>query len=61
MEKYKNDIFKLYRTFHANENSEGVGLYLIKNQIESIGGSIEVKSKVNEGTTFTLMFPNITL
>ncbi len=58
LDKYGNDIFNLYRTFHNNENSEGVGLYLIKNQIESFGGTIDVDSKVNVGSKFTITFPN---
>ena len=59
LDKYGNDIFNLYRTFHNNENSEGVGLYLIKNQVESFSGEIEVESKVNEGSKFTITFPNL--
>lgn len=57
MEKYGEEVFKLYRTFHRNENSEGVGLYLIKNHIESYGGTIILNSVVNEGTIFTLTLP----
>lgn len=58
LEKYGNDIFNLYRTFHKNENSEGVGLYLIKNQIESFGGVITVESEVDKGSKFTIEFHN---
>ncbi|TXE06527.1 PAS domain S-box protein [Gelidibacter salicanalis] len=58
LEKYSNDIFGLYKTFHNNENAEGVGLYLIKNQIESYGGTITVASEVNVGTTFTITGKN---
>lgn len=57
MEKYGKEVFKLYRTFHYNENSEGVGLYLIKNHIETFDGTIELESKVNVGTTFIIKFP----
>lgn len=57
LDKYKEDLFGLYRTFHQNKDSEGVGLYLIKNQIESFGGRIEVTSTVNKGSTFTIIFP----
>ncbi len=57
LDKYGDDIFNLYRTFHQNENSEGVGLYLIKNQIEAFSGSINIDSKVNEGSKFTITFP----
>jgi len=58
LEKFGNDIFGLYKTFHHNDDAEGVGLYLIKNQIESFGGSITVDSKVGVGTTFTITAKN---
>jgi len=58
LEKYGDDIFGLYKTFHFNKNAEGIGLYLIKNQIESFGGKISVKSKLGEGTEFTICIPN---
>lgn len=54
LEKFGKDIFGLYKTFHYNKDAEGVGLYLIKNQIESFGGSISVESEVDVGTTFTI-------
>ncbi|MBQ0769110.1 MAG: PAS domain-containing sensor histidine kinase [Bizionia sp.] len=58
LEKFGKDIFKLYKTFHTNKNSEGVGLYLIKNQIEAYKGTISINSTVNVGTTFTITMPN---
>ncbi|CAH8294341.1 PAS domain S-box-containing protein [Mariniflexile fucanivorans] len=54
LEKYGDAVFGLYRTFHGNTNAEGVGLYLTKRQVETLGGHIEIKSIVNEGTTFTI-------
>lgn len=54
LEKYGPDIFGLYKTFHHNEDAEGIGLYLVKNQIESFGGEITVESQINVGTTFTI-------
>lgn len=54
LDKYGNDIFGLYRTFHGNANAEGVGLYLTKNQVETLGGTIDVSSQVGVGTTFTI-------
>jgi len=59
LDKYGKDFFGLYKTFHENQNSEGVGLYLTKTQIEALGGSITASSKVNIGTKFTLIFPKI--
>ncbi|WP_231567317.1 ATP-binding protein [Lacinutrix sp. Hel_I_90] len=58
LKKFGKDIFELYKTFHHNEDAEGVGLYLIKNQIESFGGTISVASEVNVGTTFTIVIDN---
>jgi len=56
LNKYGEDVFGLYRTFHNNENSEGVGLYLIKNQIEALNGTIDIESTVDVGTSFILSF-----
>ena len=58
LDKYGNEVFGLYRTFHSNQNSEGVGLYLVKSQVESFGGRIEIESTVNVGTTFIITIPN---
>jgi len=52
----KDKIFGLYKRFHNNTDSKGIGLYLIHSQITALGGKIEVESEVNLGTTFTLTF-----
>lgn len=49
-------IFGLYNTFHKHEDAHGVGLFLIKNQIEAQGGKIEVFSEVGTGITFKITF-----
>ena len=54
LEKYGNKIFKLNQIFHEGFDSKGVGLYITKTQIESLGGTIEVQSKPNEGCCFTI-------
>jgi PAS domain S-box-containing protein len=56
MERYGESIFGLYKTFHGHEDSRGVGLYITKNQIETMGGKIEVESKPNVGSTFKVYF-----
>jgi PAS domain-containing protein/two-component sensor histidine kinase len=56
LEKHKEVIFGLYQTFHRNNDARGVGLYLTKNQIENMGGKIEVESTLNFGTTFKIYF-----
>jgi len=54
--KHKNDIFGMYKTFHGNKDAKGIGLFITKNQIESMGGKIEVESKEGEGSTFYVYF-----
>ena len=58
LERNKDKIFGLYQRFHDHPDSKGLGLYLVKSQVETMGGTISVESKVNVGTTFTLTFKN---
>jgi len=58
LEKHGRKLFGMYKTFHKNKNSRGIGLFITKNQIESMGGNIEVESKTNIGTTFKIFFSN---
>mgnify|MGYP003574974395 CR=1 FL=1 len=56
LSKHKNSLFGMYKTFHKHQNSRGIGLFITKNQIEAMGGSIEVFSEVDKGTTFKIYF-----
>ena len=56
LDKHGNELFNLYQTFHPEKESVGIGLFIIKNQIETLQGSIEVESIVDEGTTFKIKF-----
>jgi PAS domain S-box-containing protein len=49
-----------YVTLSFEDNGIGIdlGLYLVKSQVEAMGGTICVESEVNKGTTFTLIFKN---
>jgi PAS domain S-box-containing protein len=57
LEKHKNDIFGLHKTFHGNSDAKGVGLFITKLQVEALNGQIELKSKEDEGTSFIIHFP----
>jgi len=52
MQKHGHDIFKYKKVFHKGYDSNGVGLFLTRNQVEAGNGKIEVESAVNEGTIF---------
>lgn len=58
LERNGDKIFGLYQRFHDYPDSKGLGLYLVKSQVETMGGTISIESKVDVGTTFTLTFKN---
>ncbi|MBT8356327.1 MAG: FHA domain-containing protein [Deltaproteobacteria bacterium] len=51
-----NNVFQLFFTTKGTKGS-GLGLPMVQRFVESLGGTITVKSKVDEGTTFNLNFP----
>lgn len=58
----EKDIPKLFNTFFRASNTEGIqgtglGLYIVKTFTERNSGSIQVASKLGEGTLVTLNFP----
>ena len=52
LKQHGSKLFGLYKTFHGNKDARGVGLFITKNQIEAMGGKVEVESEVEKGTTF---------
>lgn len=56
LDRYGSKIFGMYKTFHSHPEARGIGLFISKNQIEAMGGSIAVESELNKGTTFTTYF-----
>ena len=54
LEKNKSKIFGLYQRFHNHPDSKGLGLYLVKTQVEALGGEITVESEVDKGTIFKI-------
>ncbi len=57
LDKYRASIFHMYKRFHPHIEGKGIGLYLVKSQVESLGGTLEIDSEVNKGTTFLLSLP----
>lgn len=58
MKRNGNKLFGMYKTFHSQTHPEakGIGLFITKNQIESLGGKIEVESDLGIGSTFRIFF-----
>jgi ABC-type nitrate/sulfonate/bicarbonate transport system substrate-binding protein/signal transduction histidine kinase len=57
LKKNAGKIFGLYQRFHQHTEGRGIGLFILKSHIESLGGTIEVESEPNKGATFILKFP----
>lgn len=55
--KFGNDLYKMHKRFHDHVDGKGLGLYLVKQQVEAMNGTIDVKSELGVGTTFMLEFP----
>ncbi|WP_156879286.1 sensor histidine kinase [Salinimicrobium xinjiangense] len=51
----RDQIFNLYKRFHHHIEGKGMGLFMVKTQVEMLGGKITVDSNVNEGTLFTIL------
>lgn len=57
LDKYGHKLFGFYKRFHSHVEGKGLGLHLVKKQVDLLGGRIEVESKVNEGMTFKIFLP----
>ncbi len=52
LKKHGEKLFGLRKTFHRNKEARGVGLFITKTQVESLGGTIKVISEVNKRSIF---------
>lgn len=46
-----------YRATNMNPGS-GIGLYVVKDAVDQLNGTIHVKSNLGEGSVFELVIPN---
>lgn len=60
MEKNGNNIFNLYKRFHFHVEGKGIGLFLVKTQVDALGGTIRINSEIDRGTTFEISFKHVT-
>jgi PAS domain S-box-containing protein len=54
-EKIIEKIFDPFFTTNPSEEGTGLGMYIVHNLIEKIGGRIQVESKLGEGSKFSLI------
>jgi len=56
-ENTREKLFGLYQRMHDHVEGKGLGLYMVKTQIEALGGRIEVESELNKGSIFRIYLP----
>jgi light-regulated signal transduction histidine kinase (bacteriophytochrome) len=56
LESNKDKVFNMYQTFHRNEDAVGIGLFITKNQVETLQGTISIESTVDLSTTIKIKF-----
>lgn len=56
LKKNGDKLFGMYKTFNNNPDARGIGLFITKNQIDAMGGRVEVESELGKGSTFKIFF-----
>ncbi len=61
LNRNRDKLFGMYKTFSNNPDARGIGLFITKNQIDAMGGRVEVESELGIGTRFSIYFNNLLL
>ncbi|MGB5929529.1 MAG: sensor histidine kinase [Cyclobacteriaceae bacterium] len=59
LSKHENKLYGLYQRFHLHREGRGIGLHLVKTQMEILRGRIELESEPDRGSAFRLVFDNM--
>lgn len=54
LNRHRDTVFNLYKRFHFHVEGKGLGLYLVRTQVEALGGTIRIESDPNVGSIFTI-------
>ncbi|HEY4323441.1 MAG TPA: HAMP domain-containing sensor histidine kinase, partial [Mucilaginibacter sp.] len=57
LNKNAEQLFGLYKRFDTTMEGKGMGLFMVKTQVEALGGTIKIKSKLGDGTEFVILLP----
>ena len=56
LKKNGADVFGLYKRFHYHVEGKGMGLFMVKTHVQSLGGKISLASEAGNGSEFTIEF-----
>ena len=57
-ESYIEKIFDMFYRASNTSSGSGLGLYICREVLKKLNGTISVKSEEGKGTSFTVMVPN---
>ncbi|MDQ2720588.1 MAG: ATP-binding protein [Bacteroidota bacterium] len=57
-EKHLPHIFTMFYRANKTSASSGLGLYIVKEAVEKLGGTIKLESVIDAGTRFIVVIPN---
>jgi PAS domain S-box-containing protein len=53
----KEKVFDMFKRLHNHVEGSGIGLYILKRIVDNAGGKVEVRSEIDEGTSFSVFLP----
>jgi signal transduction histidine kinase len=59
-ERLQGKVFDMFFRATESKDGAGLGLYIVKEAVDMLNGSIEIQSKFGEGTRFRILLPNVT-
>jgi signal transduction histidine kinase len=59
LNRHRDSVFNLYKRFHFHVEGKGLGLYLVRTQVEALGGTIRIESDPQVGSIFTISLQHI--
>ena len=58
LKKHGHEVFGLNKRFNFNVEGKGLGLFMVKTQLEALGGTISIESEIDRGSEFKIIFEN---
>jgi signal transduction histidine kinase len=54
-----SSVFDMFYRASEQSDGSGLGLYIVKNAVDKMGGEVSVESALGLGTTFQISLPNL--
>jgi signal transduction histidine kinase len=58
-EEHHNNIFKMFYRANSDSKGSGLGLYIVSETVQKLGGQLQFESKLGAGSLFTVILPTM--